>query len=225
LEWETAAAAERRLSGSRWSAIWHLWYVPLVAIVGVFVAQGEGRWWALPIAVIWFVSPLVAHGISQPRTTPRRSLPPFEEAALREIARLTWAFFETYVGSADNWLPPDNLQEYPHEKIAHRVSPTNEGLYLTAVLTARQFGYVGLHAAADLWEQSLASCRKLQRLHGHFYNWYDTQTLEPLFPRYISTVDSGNLTACLLTVHEGIAEWQTAPVFSPRHWDGLRETI
>ncbi len=225
LEWETAAATERRLSQSPWSAVIHLWYVPLIAAGVALLADPAARWMAWPIAALWFVSPLVAHWISLPLGPRAAPLPDEQRAWLRIVARKTWSFFETYVGADDHWLPPDNVQEYPQEKIAHRVSPTNEGLFLASALVARDFGYLGLSALADVWERSLENWLQLDRLHGHFYNWYDTQTTRPLFPRYISTVDSGNLAACLLTIQQGIAELRHEPVFRSRLWDGWEDTI
>ncbi|HUE73352.1 MAG TPA: glucoamylase family protein [Pirellulaceae bacterium] len=225
LEWETAAAAEHRLSRSQWSAVLHLWYVPLIAMAAAVFARPEARWLALPIAALWLVSPLLAHWISLPLRRRMSTLSEEQQGWLRILACKTWAFFEKYVGAEDHWLPPDNLQEYPQEKIAHRVSPTNEGLFLASALTARDFGFVGLCAVTETWERSLGNWLRLDRLRGHFYNWYDTLTLKPLFPRYVSTVDSGNLAACLLTVRQGIAELRTAPVLGPALWQGLQDTI
>ena len=225
LEWETAAATERRLSNSNWSALWHMWYVPLMAGGAAILAAASARWLALPIASLWLVSPLVAHAISLPRMPRVRELADSQRAWLRLLARQTWSYFEAHVGEKDHWLPPDNLQEYPRETIAHRVSPTNEGLLLTSALAARDFGYVGLLALADLWERSWHQWQQLEQWNGHFYNWYDTLTLRPLFPRYVSTVDSGNLMACLLTVKQGIAELRTAPVMGANLWLGLRDTL
>jgi cyclic beta-1,2-glucan synthetase len=225
LEWETADATERRLRQSRWSALLHLWYVPLIcAFIAIFL-----RWPALlaasPLLAAWFLSPLVAHLVSLPFRQHDRTIESSQEQWLRLLARKTWMFYEAYVGQEDHWLPPDNMQEYPSEKIAHRVSPTNVGLYMASALAARDFGYVGIHDLAERWERTLATLAQLDRLHGHFFNWYDTLTLQALFPRYVSTVDSGNLVACLLTMQQGIAELRAAPILPANHWQGLLDTI
>src|SRR5205823_2164885 len=128
-------------------------------------------------------------------------------------------------GPEDHWLPPDNVQEYPTERIAHRVSPTNEGLFLVSALVARDLGYLSLHKLADLWEQNLLHWERYDRLHGHFYNWYDTVTLQPLRPRYVSTVDSGNLAACYLTLRQGIDELRDRPIVGAFLGEGLTDTI
>ena len=225
LEWETAAATERRLHQGRWTTLVQMW--PAVVLAAVIPLVIDRAAWpaALPLVAIWLASPAIAHWLSRPIVHRPQPLSVGQTRWLRLAARKTWAFYETYVGPEDHWLPPDNLQEYPTEKIAHRVSPTNEGLLLASALAARDFGFVGLGALADLWERSLASLLRLDRLNGHFYNWYDTQTLQPLLPRYVSTVDSGNLAACFLTLSQGISELRAAPVMSDRLWQGLADTI
>lgn len=225
LEWETAAATERRLSQSRWAALRQMWYVPVMAIVVAALLQKSAILTAIPWLAAWLISPLVIHWLNSPITEQRTTLTDEQNTWLRTTARKTWTFFETYVGEKDHWLPPDNLQEYPSEKIAHRLSPTNAGLYLMSALVARDFGYIGLNALSQLWERSLNNLDQLDRLHGHFFNWYDTLTLQPLFPRYVSTVDSGNLAACFLTIRQGISELRASPIVSAEQWRGLSDTI
>jgi cyclic beta-1,2-glucan synthetase len=53
-------------------------------------------------------------------------------------------------------------------------------------------------------ELTLNTLDRLEHYRGHLYNWYDTRTLEPLNPRYISSVDSGNLAGHLLTLSAGL---------------------
>ncbi len=225
LEWETAAAAERRLAKGRWSILWQMWWVPLGATIVAALLPATARPAAGPWLVAWFFSPFIAHLISQPLARRAPELTPADKTWLRRIARDTWSYFETCVSERTNWLPPDNLQEYPEEKLAERVSPTNEGLYLVSGLVARDFGYVGLHQLLGLWEKNLAVWSKLPQLHGHFYNWYETATLEPLLPRYISTVDSGNLAAGLLVLRQGADDVCRTPVFGEASWNGLRDTL
>ena len=225
LEWETAAATELRLHQGRRSMLSQMWPV-LAVVIAIGLLLSPSAWpAALPLLAVWFVSPAVAHWLSQPVVQRPTELSGQQRHLLRLMARKTWAFYETCVGAEDHWLPPDNLQEYPSERLAHRVSPTNEGLFLASALAARDFGYIGLAELADLWERSLTSLCRLDRLHGHFYNWYDTLTLQPLLPRYVSTVDSGNLVACFLTVKQGIVELRSTPVMSSALWQGLCDTI
>jgi cyclic beta-1,2-glucan synthetase len=125
---------------------------------------------------------------------------------LRRIARRTWAFFEHFVGPADHWLAPDNYQEYRGAAIAHRTSPTNIGVALLANLSAWDFAYIPSGKLLERTANTLQTMASLERYRGHFYNWYDTRTLQILPPSYVSTVDSGNLAGHLLTLRVGLLE-------------------
>ena len=123
---------------------------------------------------------------------------------LRRLSRKTWSFFETFVGPDDNWLPPDNYQEHPVSVIAHRTSPTNIGLSLLANLSAYDFGYIFTGELLERTSNAFNTMNLLEKYQGHFFNWYDTQSLKPLRPLYISSVDSGNLAGHLLTLQQGL---------------------
>ena len=122
------------------------------------------------------------------------------------MARKTWAFFETFIGPEDHWLPPDNYQEHPVAVVAHRTSPTNMGLALLADTSAYDFGTIPTGRLIERTAKALHTMAALERHQGHFYNWYDTQSLKPLLPLYISSVDSGNLAGHLLTLRSGLLE-------------------
>src|SRR5471032_2175716 len=112
-------------------------------------------------------------------------------------------------------LPPDNFQENPRPVVAHRTSPTNLGLYLLSVVSAREFGWVGTQEAVQRIEATLPTMERLGRFRGHFFNWYDTSDLRPLNPPYISSVDSGNLAGHLIALSGACAAWrEQAPVLS-----------
>ena len=145
--------------------------------------------------------------------------------ALRRTARRTWRFFETFVTPADKMLPPDNFQNDPTPAIAHRTSPTNLGLYLLSVVSARDFGWIGTDRATDRIEATLATMSELQRFRGHFYNWYDTRDLRPLGPRYVSTVDSGNLAGHLIALANACREWKARPLAAQRRLDGVADAL
>lgn len=154
-----------------------------------------------PFILLWIFSPLYAWWISLPlRLSGDKILSITEKQTLRLIGRRTWRFFESFVGAPDHFLPPDNFQEIPKPIIAHRTSPTNIGLYLLSIISARDFGWIGMIEAVERIEATMGSMQKMERFRGHFYNWYDTQTLRPLEPRYISSVDSGNLAGNLLAL-------------------------
>ncbi|WP_254512986.1 GH36-type glycosyl hydrolase domain-containing protein [Anatilimnocola floriformis] len=225
LEWETAAAVESRVAASRWTLLWNLAWLPILAILLAILLPWPAKLAAAPLLVLWCAAPGILWYLSQPLRVERSECTPQQHAWLREIASDTWAFFEAFVGPGDHWLPVDNVQEEPEEKVAHRLSPTNEGLYLLSALIARDFGLTGLHAVTTVWENNLQNLQRLEKLNGHFFNWYDTETLQPLPPRYVSTVDSGNLAACLLTLHAGIDELHRAPILQAEHRQGIVDSL
>ncbi len=208
LEWTTAAAAQAAAQ-TRLGALCrqHL-RVPLAALLllgALTAADAAGapvRWVpALVLLAVWAASPLWTWWASRP--PPRAHDDPLDDTGreyLQRLARDTWRFYERHVGPADNHLPPDNVQLTPHRMVAHRTSPTNIGLYLLVVACARELGFIGRAAMADRLQATLATLERLPRWHGHFYNWYDTQTLAVLPPAYVSSVDSGNCSAHLLAV-------------------------
>ncbi|MDQ3323856.1 MAG: DUF3131 domain-containing protein, partial [Acidobacteriota bacterium] len=228
LEWRTAAQSEKENPHDQASFLRLMGTAILLAAVS-FVLVLWLRPDALPVAapfmLAWFLSPFVAYRVSRPTQTKRVSLSADDIKTARMIARRTWRFFETFVGDDDNWLPPDNFQEDPQPKIAHRTSPTNIGLLLLSTVSAHDFGYIGTLELAERLRFTFATLEKLEKFRGQFLNWYDTQTLAPLAPRYISTVDSGNLAGHLLAVRQSIVEITNRPLFDRRLIDGLRDTV
>ncbi|WP_237355721.1 GH36-type glycosyl hydrolase domain-containing protein [Xanthobacter sp. YC-JY1] len=186
----------------------------VIAAVAVAVAAvaGEGAWpLAAVFAVAWAASPAVAYRISRaPHPAGQLEMSDAQAQTLRLTARRTWRFFETFVTASDHHLPPDNFQEDPAPVVAHRTSPTNMGLYLLSIASARDFGWLGTDAALGRLEASLATMARLPRFRGHFFNWYDTSDLRPLDPKYVSTVDSGNLAGHLIALANALNEWKTS---------------
>ena len=210
LEWTTAAqmqvGARLGLTGfyrRMWGAVAIGLAVVLLAIAG-YVHPAL----AVPFALAWMLSPFLARGISRtPGPAADLAIGPVDARALRLIARRTWRYFETFVTAADHMLPPDNFQEDPQPVVAHRTSPTNLGLYLLSTVAARDFGWIGTLDMLERLEATLGEMAALERFRGHFYNWYDTQDLRPLDPKYVSSVDSGNLAAHLITVANACTEF------------------
>ena len=178
-----------------------------------------------PILLLWGASPAIAWWISRPLARRRAGLTVDQTHFLRKLARKTWAYFETYVGPDDHFLPPDNVQEDSAVKVAHRTSPTNMGLALLANLTAHDFGYLSTGQLVTRTTNALRSMESLERHRGHFYNWYDTQTRLPLLPLYVSTVDSGNLAGHLLTLRPGLTALCDAPILNRRWLEGVADTL
>jgi cyclic beta-1,2-glucan synthetase len=216
LEWVTAAQAQlsarpglagvyRRMGGSV--------LIALAVVILTGWAGHDGRWVATPFVMLWILAPAIARRISvSPAAAARMSVAAVDGRALRLIARRTWRYFETFVTADDQMLPPDNFQESPRPVLAHRTSPTNIGLYLLSTVSAHDFGWAGTQETVERLEATLATMQRMQRYRGHFYNWYDTRDLRALEPRYVSSVDSGNLAAHLLTVANACRESIGMPI-------------
>ncbi len=231
LEWMTAAQSQVRVRLDRRETYWWMRGGVALAIgAAIVVASLKPESWpiAAPFVILWMLSPAVARWASLPRDAAGTPLSDPDARALRLVARSTWRFFETFVTAEEHGLPPDNFQEDPAPVVAHRTSPTNIGLYLLSVVAARDFGWLGTHETVDRLEATLATMDRLERFHGHFYNWYDTHDLRPLEPKYVSAVDSGNLAGHLLALEAALRQMKAAPA-AGADWrngidDGLRIT-
>ena len=215
LEWVPAAQAANGPEVGIAGSYRQMAGAPIVGIcTAVAALSGDERAWllAVPFAVLWIASPAAAWWASLSSLTSRQlALSDLEAQTLRLIARRTWRFFETFVTPADHMIPPDNFQEDPQPVLARRTSPTNLGLYLLSVVNARDFGWIGLTETVERLEATFATMGSLARFRGHFYNWYDTADLHPLEPRYISTVDSGNLAGHLIALANACRGWKDVP--------------
>ncbi len=224
LEWTTAAqSGETEQFDSRSLAVQIGAGAAFAAVVGVIIAfAGHGTWpIAAPFGALWVLSPVVAWWASRPPPAAGHlSVTAADALALRLIARRTWSYFTTFVTADDNMLPPDNFQEAPKPFVAHRTSPTNIGLYLLSIVVARDFGWHGTFDALDQLEATLATMARLERFRGHFFNWYGTQDLRALEPKYVSSVDSGNLAGHLIALANACDEMAAGPVLHPRWIDG-----
>ena len=227
LEWNPSGATDRSrtdLIGSYRS----MWIGPAMALIITIIlmqTRAEALLIAAPVLSLWALSPLFTWWISRPLARREARLTADQTMFLRKMARKTWAFFETYVSPEDHWLPPDNYQEHPTPKVAHRTSPTNIGLALLANLSAYDFGYLSAGRLIERTAHTFDSMATLERFRGHFYNWYDTQTLKPLLPMYISSVDSGNLAGHVMTLHSGLLSLPEDKILAERTFEGLRDTL
>ena len=229
LQWVTAAqtklrpqfkleSAYRRMSGGVVIALL------AAALVGYF--RPDAWRVAAPFVLLWLASPAIAVWISlSALVVGRLAITDADARGLRLIARRTWRYFETFVTADDQMLPPDNFQEDPHPVLAHRTSPTNMGLYLLSAVSARDFGWAGTSEIVDRLEVTLATMNRLPRFRGHFYNWYDTRDLRPLDPRYVSSVDSGNLAAHLIALANACREWIEVPVVKRLSCAGIADAV
>ncbi|HJR60006.1 MAG TPA: glucoamylase family protein [Vicinamibacterales bacterium] len=227
LEWVSAD----RLAGVKLTpatVVRSMWAAPALAIgtAALVAAVAPARLpLALPLILLWLISPGIAYAVGRPMLDGRQAIDDADRAALRKVARRTWLFFEDLLTPADHWLVPDNYQEDRDDTIAHRTSPTNIGLQLLSTFAAFDFGYLSASGVVDRLEPMFATLLRLPRYRGHFYNWYDTRTLAPLIPTYVSSVDSGNLAGYLLTVKIGLQQLAEGPLIDGRALDGMRDAV
>jgi len=228
LEWNPSAEADAKdrtdLAGT-YRAMWFGPFLAAATALGLAAFRPMALLVAMPILGLWLISPAMAWWLSLPLARHRERLTDAQTLFLRKIARKTWAFFETFVGPEDHWLPPDNYQEHPVAVVAHRTSPTNMGLALLANLTAYDFGIISCGKMLERTTRTLETMTALERHRGHFFNWYDTISLNPLPPQYISAVDSGNLAGHLLTLRSGLLALAGEPILSARLFESLSGTL
>ncbi|MEP6538293.1 MAG: glucoamylase family protein [Bryobacteraceae bacterium] len=228
LEWNPASGHDRKhrsQSSREWMSMWFAPFFAAAVWIGLYYGKPHALSVAWPVLGLWASSPAIAWWVSRRIRRPEARLTFGQTIFLRKLARKTWAFFEQFVSVEDNWLPPDNYQEHPVEVAAHRTSPTNIGLYLLSSLTAYDFGYISGGELIDRIANTLRTLDSMDRFRGHFYNWYDTQTLRPLEPRYISTVDSGNLAGHLITLRQGLADLPNQKILRSSVYSGISDTL
>jgi cyclic beta-1,2-glucan synthetase len=229
LEWTASASVNQMFLRASSNVIWQRMFsslilVGVVAVIALLV-HPSSLLVSLPLVVGWFGGPAVAERISRPIEPETETLTQTQERRLRTLARRTWLFFEEFVGPNDHWLPPDHYQRGPIERVGHYTSPTNIGLLLLSTLAAYDQGYIGLLEFLTRMQVAFESIAQLERYRGHLLNWYSTQTLQPLLPRYVSTVDNGNFAGCLLILRRACHELLQVPVVRPQCWQGVIDTL
>ncbi|MFZ1946896.1 MAG: glycosyl transferase, partial [bacterium] len=230
LEWTSAEVMQ-------WNSPGHVrMFVILMSLAGILsvaLAGAVERWRpsSLPAAgpwlALWVVSPLVGWLLTR-RPEPRQRQLELRERDLRflrGVARRTWGYFSDFVGEKTSYLPPDNYQVSHRNQLAMRTSPTNIGLWMVSALGAHDFGYLTVDDVIDRLTRTMKTLGKLERYEGHLLNWYDMETLSPLEPRYVSTVDSGNLLGALWCLEQGLEEIVRDPILDLRAFEGLRDAV
>jgi cellobiose phosphorylase len=229
LEWETAQDAHRRAKNLQRQFIVQRLWIPavsalLLACTWLLGPAAVAAAW--PFLLLWACSPLAVALINRPAIGLRGAiLTDADRRMLRGTARRTWRYFDDFVGPQTHWLPPDNFQEAPTRELFLRTSPTNIGLWMLATVAANDFGYIPLDDVAARNLATLETLDKLERFDGHLLNWYDISNLEPLRPRYVSTVDSGNLIASLWALDAALQEMLSRPVLDPSALRGLADAL
>lgn len=226
LEWQTASAtydsSHERETGFLLRMVGGAAFV--LGVGGVIVWRARTAPFAAPFLALWAGAPLITkwlHG----EVRHKKEVSPENRQYLRRVARRTWRYFDDFVGPQTNWLPPDNYQETLNVELAQRTSPTNIGLWLQSALAAFDFGYLPVDDAIKRMLPTLRTFDEMEKFNGHLLNWYNVQTLESLHPRYVSTVDSGNLLGSLVTVEQGVLEILDAPLLDCKSMRGLQDTL
>jgi cyclic beta-1,2-glucan synthetase len=232
LEWTTAAqvgSEDQPRLNLIWQSVWPTEvFLAGMATLTFYVnahSPENGRLIFLSLFFLWMTYPGVAAYLGRPLKKKHDSLNEEDRQLLRNIARRTWNYYETFVGPQDHFLPPDNYQDDPKPVIAHRTSPTNIGLYGLSLTAAHDLGYLDISELIRRLGTTIGTLEKLERYEGHFLNWYDTETLLPLLPRYVSTVDSGNLAGFLLTVKQACLEAPSQCLIARARINGLKDTL
>jgi cyclic beta-1,2-glucan synthetase len=227
LEWETAAQSEMDAKKKRTPVDVYLDWTP---VVGLLLALAESFFRpaallsSLPILALWMLAKPAAQWLDRPLHSVRSDIDAADEDFLRMCALKTWRYFRELASAKNNWLIPDNVQEEPRS-VAHRLSPTNLGLQFNAQYAAYDLGFLDAHAYLDMVEKTLASAKKLPRVRGHFLNWFDTVSLAAIGPRFLSSVDSGNLACSLWCVKQGSLDIIQHPVFRTGLLRAVREHL
>lgn len=202
LQWQTAAQSEKGGQGLS-DYIKAMWFpvvlgVLLMAFSPAIIGKASG--------FMWLVSPAMAAALALPAYKENRLSRSDMDFLFAQSAE-SWRYLNDFSSAEDNYLPPDNFQEQPPVGTAHRTSPTNIGLAMAAATAAADMGTINREEACAYISRITDTLEKLPRLMGHFFNWYDTRTLRPMKPAYISTVDSGNMYAGLLTTSLALESW------------------
>ena len=215
LEWRSAQQVHTDAKSGLWSYFRAMNISPLLGsmlLLLVFLINSSSLLVALPFSLLWMAAPAFAWYVSRTlETEDRLQISERDAGYLRAVARETWRFFETFVNDEQHNLPPDNFQELPQAKIANRTSPTNIGLYLLTVLSARDFGWISFSDTLTRIDKTLKTLEVMEKYRGHLFNWYDTATLAVLNPRYVSAVDSGNLAGHLIVLSSALKDWALNP--------------
>lgn len=227
LQWTPYAAQKaggKKSIGAAYGFMWQAVLLTLMIAAAVIIFQPSSLFMAAPFLLVWLFSPVIAWSVSRQRSGKDYTISGTESDFLQVISRKTWAFFEDFVTQQDNYLPPDNYQEKPIEVTAHRTSPTNIGLSTLVNLSAYDFGYISLCKLVERTQNTFNALSDMERYKGHFYNWYDTTNLQPLYPRYISAVDSGNFVANMIVLRQGLLELPHHGILNHKCYEGLQHT-
>lgn len=227
LQWKTAEKVESSVETTYswyYKKMWISVVIAAITLILSFLNSYGIIVITIPIAILWALSPFIACKISKEEIIVKDRLEIEEEDFLRELSRRIWAYYEDFVNEENNYLAPDNYQEKPYKGIAHRTSPTNIGMGLISNIVAYDLGYLSIGEVIYRLELSIDGMRNLEKYKGHYLNWYDTKTKLSLWPRYVSTVDSGNLLGYLWIIKEEIQSFRNKSIIREKEILALKDT-
>jgi len=224
LEWETSADAETADCGNTLVDEYLKCSLLITVAIGplIYFLHPQSLGIAMPFVILWATSAWIGEWLNQPQRPLSSRIKDKDRGVVRNAALRTWQFFHEFSTHEENWLIPDIVQEAP-PLVAHRISPTNLGLLLNSRLAAHDLGYLTTQEFIRDTERTLETVSRMPKCKGHLYNWYATDTLEPVAPLFVSTVDNGNLLCSLWTLKQGCQEMIKQPLFRPALWEALRD--
>ena len=224
LEWITSEEAEKSAKSDIVSYYKNMFMTAIIGVIGIVIAfigvaipnlnnglliQNEVNIFALQttiliLGIMWLIAPAIMWKISQKNKekNPLEELDNTEKEYILDVGYKTWLYFKENLQSTSNYLPPDNYQEDRKPKLVMRTSSTNIGLGLLAVVASYDLKYENFEDTINLLYKMVNTILNLSKWNGHLYNWYNIETLEPLIPRYISSVDSGNFVGYLYVLKQ-----------------------
>ncbi len=228
LEWEPAERSERRTRNENRDYL--RLFVPVMAIVLAALVYAayldpSSLFFSVPTALVWLASPLIAAKVSKPSEHVESQLSEKNRRYLLTAAFDTWSFFHEFLRDEYNHLMPDNLQLVPEEVVAERTSPTNISLSMLSVISAYDMGFIPFNYAISRSGRIVETICKMEKYRGHLFNWYSIRDLSPLSPRYISTVDSGNMLGHFYTYLAILERCSTTPIVTHHHRLALIEKL
>ncbi len=225
LQWTTASQVKK---SDKNSPVNLAWFMKNAILIGSFCFAlsliKEKGVATLSLSLLWILSPFFAWRMGKEKSK-RVKISQKKKKEIRRLARKNWRFFDDFVGTETNFLPPDTYQNTPQKRVAWRTSPTNIGFFLLSALSARNLGYISTLKLLNILEQTLSSLEKMKKYRGHLYNWHSVKNLEPLPPPYISSVDSGNLAASLIIVKSALQEIKKNPFPEEKITRGIEDSF
>ncbi|MEG1559410.1 MAG: glucoamylase family protein [Clostridia bacterium] len=203
LEWITAAAGEKSSGGimrvikkMRFNIIFGIFF-----LLSPIFSPNSGILTSLYGAFLTLM-PIITAFLELPFE--KKNVKTADREILLKTARSIYAYFNDFCNEKTHYLPPDNFQESPKKLPVRHTSPTNIGMALMATLSAYDLNIISEDTLISRLAKMTESIKRLEKLNGHLYNWYDIESMEKIHPCYVSTVDSGNLAASLIVTAEAL---------------------